>query len=784
MRKVKVFMVLAALLTSMMMPVVHAEEQSYVWVEAEDTAKTASVGLVEKNSLFASGKNVLFCGAKVSEVGTNAEYSATVTLDIPQEGEYDIWALVLGYDKNVHGFSKYSVDGETEWVYKPLDVPANYCPSGDITQQHNIKYPVFKQGLAFGWQYDMHWVRIKHKLQLSADAHTVKYIVQPSTNYYFGAIDCVTAVPSSWNWQPKNKLEKPTKHYWNADENGVFWMEAEEANSDIEFSVKLKKEASNSQLNEYVLKSPTDAQKAVKPEITFDFNVTKEGTYDVWVLTSALNKGHISPAFIGIDAESTQLTDNISGYTTANSKSAYTYGMLGTAFDMRWIRAKAAHVFDEGNHYVKYSTKVADIGFFDNAVDCVVVVPTSMNWMPDGSIEKPQESIKGYAWIEAESAKNMTEDYANSYVRKAYDSLVANNSNYSLIFENMTNAETRTLLYDFELANDGEYDIWYFGTKVDQAYLGRLWMGIDKETVFTDASDQQNQVFGNKVFGSDVQTINGQTLAWRQLKTGVNIDKGEHSLNMTFVKTQLSSADAPKLYFTFDALAIVPSGWNISASTQEISEYPQNLAVALDAKEQADYLRNKIFDSDISLPGVGTAGSQLSYTVDYGEDYINAEGTILSRPLGENEWVSFYITAKKEYTTSDYKYTSNQEYTDFQILKLEDYELKGFAVTYSDGAALGETLEGGKTIKAGVNTLLNNTSISKNITVVLALYNEDDKLVDIDLSEPTSMSTEETPVEATIILPDNVDGYYVKAFAWDSVSGMNPYLAPISNITE
>ena len=59
-----------------------------------------------------------------------------------------------------------------------------------------------------------------------------------------------------------------------------------------------------------------------------------------------------------------------------------------------------------------------------------------------------------------------------------------------------------------------------------------------------------------------------------------------------------------------------------------------------------------------------------------------------------------------------------------------------------------------------------------------------DELVDIDLSEPTSMSTEETPVEATIILPDNVDGYYVKAFAWDSVSGMNPYLEAISNITE
>jgi hypothetical protein len=73
----------------------------------------------------------------------------------------------------------------------------------------------------------------------------------------------------------------------------------------------------------------------------------------------------------------------------------------------------------------------------------------------------------------------------------------------------------------------------------------------------------------------------------------------------------------------------------------------------------------------------------------------------------------------------------------------------------------------------GQTVVTNNTGLDANVTLIMALYNANGKLINLSKSEQTlSTGTYQSPLQGMLSLPENVEGYYTKAFIWDSVNGM------------
>jgi hypothetical protein len=73
----------------------------------------------------------------------------------------------------------------------------------------------------------------------------------------------------------------------------------------------------------------------------------------------------------------------------------------------------------------------------------------------------------------------------------------------------------------------------------------------------------------------------------------------------------------------------------------------------------------------------------------------------------------------------------------------------------------------------GQTVATNNTGIDADVTIIVALYNSNGKLINLSKATKTlPTGTYQSPLQAMLILPEYLEGGRIKAFIWDSVNGM------------
>ncbi|NLL71811.1 MAG: hypothetical protein GX238_11875, partial [Epulopiscium sp.] len=71
-------------------------------------------------------------------------------------------------------------------------------------------------------------------------------------------------------------------------------------------------------------------------------------------------------------------------------------------------------------------------------------------------------------------------------------------------------------------------------------------------------------------------------------------------------------------------------------------------------------------------------------------------------------------------------------------------------------------------------TIKNQSKANKPVALIVTLYNNEHSVERIALVEKELLSGQEEKMRAGFNLPENIEGYYVKVFVWDSLEGMKP----------
>lgn len=177
--------------------------------------------------------------------------------------------------------------------------------------------------------------------------------------------------------------------------------------------------------------------------------------------------------------------------------------------------------------------------------------------------------------------------------------------------------------------------------------------------------------------------------------------------------------------------------------------------------------------SSINIDGVPLKGFSpgiLEYTCDLPVDSVvqatatQAKATVATQILLDKKQAIISVTGSDKKSKLEYKINlvgaSNKLYIETPVIT----NLAGEAV---------QKLSKGDTIKASVN-ITNNTSENKSATLITALYDNNNSLRNI------SSMAKEIPVgskenfSTELVLPEQIEGYSLKIFLWDSLTGMKP----------
>lgn len=132
------------------------------------------------------------------------------------------------------------------------------------------------------------------------------------------------------------------------------------------------------------------------------------------------------------------------------------------------------------------------------------------------------------------------------------------------------------------------------------------------------------------------------------------------------------------------------------------------------------------------------------------------ENTVIAEVTAENGIV------KKEYTIN--------------IVRAQEFSLGNVAFKNLSGNTINSLTDNGS-VTASISAA-NTTSQAKSAVIVVALYNSNQDISMLAYTETQIGAGETKSISAGFNLPVNVTGYTLKAFVWDSLSGMQP----ISNV--
>ena len=512
---------------------------------------------------------------------------------------------------------------------------------------------------------------------------------------------------------------------------------------------------------------------AAESTISYGFNYTGEETtgYDVWVLATLHKTDSLSRPRISFDGgEKTTIENEFSGWINAGSDIAHmaedgvvsprTYGLAGAQFPLNWCKVAENVTFTKGEHSLDY-TVYPRTGNNDTLVlTCyggAMLVPSSYNWVPTSETDVKASGSTyersfdhSYAWIELEDYNTTDSDGGAKFTDKNDPNL----SNHGILrLHRRPNEETYT--YDFTLDNNGSYDIWYLGNE-NLAHLSWFDYGIDV------SNNDQLTPAGCLASSDTVYTYGMEAdwnIKWHKAATNVGISKGHH----IFTLKENYRAAENNLFGIADCIAVVPTGMDWQPTAADKADAGR---ANLDAAAIEYVLNNKYAngtDENIYMPQMGAAGSRYSYVT--ADDTIIANDGTITR-TDEDQMGGIVVKAKANNAESDEK----QIY--ITVLAKETLEVTDFAIKGSDGETPA-ALKGLDTVTASAN-VSDSAENAEGAVIVLALYNSNNVLQRIEKGNIAQLTAAAQPISASMTLPADVDGMYVRAFLWSDMTSMVP----------
>jgi len=191
---------------------------------------------------------------------------------------------------------------------------------------------------------------------------------------------------------------------------------------------------------------------------------------------------------------------------------------------------------------------------------------------------------------------------------------------------------------------------------------------------------------------------------------------------------------------------------------------------------------------DIILKVVNTSEESLRTQISLdGIDYVNPQGTAITLTSDSlNDENSFAEPTKvapvsRKLTGIDTIFTYDFPRYSVTVLRLstkkapqdEDYNI--------DTVFNMPKLEAGKLLNAQV-TVTNNSGHEGSVLVIAALYDGEDKMINVSYISKTILSGETEYLNAGFKLPTNIAGHKVKVFVWDGTNLDNTTMQPLSEV--
>ena len=712
--------------------------------------------------------------------------------EIPDNRPYDVWALTLC---NVNAGSigselssmQFSAGEEAGIEISKNGASYKRYSAGNLDSQLSNHY--------------LCWRKVCAKKVFGAGKQDFLFDTKKRGAGNWFALDRIVITPSENFWSPSETdyVSAGSTAYLTEDapcakdapfvpdKNQVIWMEAEKADFD-KFSVTTREEASGGKLIGAGKQDTSDDEYLVD----FTFDVKKAQSYDVWVLAPNYPDSshyHFSKYETSLDGETYKTYDDGSvynGYDVLDYPVLYSqYNQVGANLDIRWTKVNAGEMLTAGRHKfaVKFNRRrLPGDNYIIGFLDCVAVVPSNMNWVPD-SVNKPVDRENGYAWIEAENS--------DTAKRFGIDTDI-NASGRGYLWEDKSSLrENEKLNYNFKLAKDGNYDIYFLGAQVDVSYLSQLYYDFDSsaETLVDENDSKHVSVLWKS---STYMWTNGNATFnayWQKIGENVSLTAGEHVLNTEW-KTRTAiegDNDDPAHYILADAYVIVPTGWEFEMPNTE-SILPAMTALNLDATEKVETLKARYANgvtADLEgLEVAGSAGSTLSYAAK--TNYIAADGKVTRPAAGEaNAYGRLSVFAKKLPSVSAeggflYALDSDSSQTlRLLVLASPAISYQNFSAAYTDGTEIvPNALKSGATVNASV-AVKKEDAKDRTALLAAAVY-QNGILLKVE-SASAVLSEEYQPINTSVILPEAEDMSRItlRLYLWDSLDCGNPYADPV-----
>lgn len=326
------------------------ESDTYLWTEGENY-QSVQGGYYASDESQASGGAYLKLQTSTPDTSATVEYQ----VNIPETGNYDIWALTTGMNPWVSAYGWHLDDG----TY--TDPPV--VTEGEI---------FITEGMPFYW----------HKLssaELIQGQHSLQFLTNTprqgvNDSLYIQGIDAIAVVPVGWAWHPSG-LIKPTAPTAPAA-NAYLWTEGEYSQS-INGGYYAANESLSSGGAFLKLQTSTEGTSA-----TADYEVVLPETesYDIWALSTVRN---------GWLSDYSWKLDNGSYMSPSAPTGDSVYVSQGMPF--YWHKLSSSELI-QGEHNLQFLTdtprQAAGDGLYIQGIDAIAVVPVSWGWQPNG-LSKP-----------------------------------------------------------------------------------------------------------------------------------------------------------------------------------------------------------------------------------------------------------------------------------------------------------------------------------------------------------------------------------------------------------
>lgn len=380
---------IAAAASLIQFPVSAEESKGYYWMEAEDAVCSAEYKEIT-NADAAGGK---LMGLYELE---ESDYTVEFSFDNEKADKYDIWFLSGPANENKISKFKWSINGS-----EPVDYSSAGANAGPVYSDESLNECLC----------GIQWNKIASAKTMTAGENNIKFIVSSKTRLRteagdracFNMIDAAVAVPSSWKWTPDglNLPEEPV-----VVPSDFIWLELE--SPDNPPSVLKTKSNSKASGGELLYANAIAAGDITSETMSYSFEVDKAKNYDIWYLGYQTNVAHLSSMEWDIDNPSPSTPNKVN--PEEDNPTCYSEYAAGSNFPMYWQKMSTKKM-EAGSHtlYMKFNGRQLDSNYI-LAADCVMLVPTEFNWMPN-ELNLLPASAKGE--FVARMFKNKYADYFN-----------------------------------------------------------------------------------------------------------------------------------------------------------------------------------------------------------------------------------------------------------------------------------------------------------------------------------------------------------------------------------